>query len=63
MYHGNIFIHTIYKIATKVLMIGKSLYLRSVKRTNNMNKQKRFGNTNWKHFYPFGLNEKEEYLF
>ena len=29
----------------KVLMIGKSLYLRSVKRTNNLKKEKHFGNT------------------
>ena len=30
----------------KVLTIGMSLYLRSVKRTNNLKKEKRFGNTN-----------------
>ena len=46
MYHRSAFVHNMFKIATKVLMIGKSLYLRSVKRTNNMNKQKRFGNAN-----------------
>ena len=50
MYHKSVFIHTMYDIATKVLMIGKSLYLRSAKRTNNLKKGKRFGNTNWKHF-------------
>ena len=46
MYHRSVFIHTMYKIATKVLVIGKSLYLRSVKRANNSKKGKRFGNTN-----------------
>ena len=46
MYYKNVFIHTMYKIATKILMIGKSLYLRSVKRTNNLTKGKHFGNTN-----------------
>ena len=46
MYHRSVFIHTMYKIATKVLMIGKSLHLRSVKRTNNLKKGKLFGNTN-----------------
>ena len=50
MYHKSVFIHTMYDIATKVLMIGKSLYLRSAKRTNNLKKGKRFGNANWKHF-------------
>ena len=29
---------------------GKLIYLRSVKRTNNLKKGKSFGNTNWKHF-------------
>ena len=41
-----VFIHTIYKIATKVLTIGNSLYLRSVKRTSIFKKEKYFGNTN-----------------
>ena len=34
MYYKSVFIHTMYKIVTRVLMIGKSLYLTSVKRTN-----------------------------
>ena len=34
------------QVSTKVLMIGKSFYLRSVKRTNNLKKGKLFGNTN-----------------
>ena len=34
MYHKSVFIHTMYKIVTRVLMIGKPLYLTSVKRTN-----------------------------
>ena len=46
MYYRSVFIHTMYKIATKILMIEKSLYLRSVKRTNNLKKGKIFGNTN-----------------
>ena len=50
MHHKSVFIHTMYKIATKVLMIGKSLYFRSAKRTNDLKKGGRFGNTNWKHF-------------
>ena len=45
MYHKSVFIHTMYKISIKVL-IGKSFYLRSVKRTNNLKKGKLFGNTN-----------------
>ena len=35
VYYKSVFIHTLYKIATRVLMIGKTLYLRSVKRTSN----------------------------
>lgn len=35
-----------FKIAAKLLMIEKSLYLRRVKRTNNLEKEKRFCNTN-----------------
>ena len=46
MYHKSAFIHTMYKIGTKVLIIGKLIYLRSVKRTNNLKKGKPFGNTN-----------------
>ena len=42
MYHKSVFIHTMYKIATKVLMIGKSLYLRIMKCTNSLKKEKRF---------------------
>ena len=38
MYHGSVFIHTIFKIATESLMIGKQIYLRSVKCTNNIKK-------------------------
>ena len=62
MYHKSVFIHTMYKIATKVLMIGKSLYLRIVKRTNNLKKGKPFWQHRLKTFYPLGLNGKEEYL-
>ena len=36
MYHKSVFIHTMYKIAAKVLIIGKSLYLRSVKHASNL---------------------------
>ena len=50
MYRRSVFIHTMFKIATEVLMIGKQLYLRSVKCTNNLKKGRRFGNTNYKHF-------------
>ena len=46
MYHKSVFIHIMYKIATRVLMIEKSLYLRSVNRTNNLKKGELFGNTN-----------------
>ena len=46
MYHRSVFIHTLYKTATTVLMIEKSLYLTSVKRTKNLKKGKHFGNTN-----------------
>ena len=46
MYHKSVFIHTMFKIATKVLMIGKSLCLRSMKRTINLRKGKLFGTTN-----------------
>ena len=46
MYHKNVFIHIMHKIATKVLMIGKSLYLRSVNRTNKLKKGELSGNTN-----------------
>ena len=35
VYYKSVFIHILYKIATRVLMIGKSFYLRSVKRTSN----------------------------
>ena len=38
------------KIVTKVLMIGKSIYLRSVKRTNNLKKGELFDNTKQKNF-------------
>ena len=44
VYYKSVFIHTLYKIATRVLMIGKSLYLRSVKHTSN-----------WKHCTHFIL--------
>ena len=46
MYHRSVSIHIMYKTAAKVLMIGKSLYLRSGKRRNNLKKGKRFSNTN-----------------
>ena len=45
-YHRSVFIYTILKIAIEVLMIEKYLYLRSVKRTNNLKKARHFGNTN-----------------
>ena len=62
MYHKSDFIHTIYKIATKVMIIGKSLYLRSMKRSNNLKKGNMWQNK-LKSFHPFRLNEIEEYLF
>ena len=62
MYHKSVFIHTIYKIATKVMIIGKSLYLRSMKRSNNLKKGNMWQNK-LKSFHPFRLNEIEEYLF
>ena len=46
MYHKSVFIHSMYKIVAKVLMIGNSLYLRSVKHANNLKKGSLFGNTN-----------------
>ena len=62
MYHKSVFVHTMYKIASKVMIIEKSLYLRSMKRSNNLKK----GNM-WQHklksFHPLRLNEIEEYLF
>ena len=45
-YHRSVFIYTILKIAIEVLMIEKYLYLRSVKRRNNLKKARHFGNTN-----------------
>ena len=62
MYHKSVFIHTMYKIATKVLMIGKSLYLRIMKCTNSLKKEKLLQHK-LKSSYPLSLNEKEEYLF
>ena len=44
MYHRNVFVHTMLKIATKLLMIAKSLYLRNVKCISNLKKGKTFGN-------------------
>ena len=41
-----VFIHTMYKIATKILTTGNSIYLRGVKRTSILKKGKHFGNTN-----------------
>ena len=35
MYHRSVFIHTIININIEVLMIGKKIYSRSVKTTNN----------------------------
>lgn len=55
MSHKSIFIHTMLKIATMVLIIGKSLYLRNVTLANNLKREKTFGNTNWKHFAPLVL--------
>ena len=65
MYHTKGFIHTMFKIATKMLMIRKSLYLISKKCKNRLEKEKPVG---WQDklniFYPLGLiNEKGEYLF
>ena len=39
-----------FKIVTKALIIGKLIYLRSVKRTNNLKKGELFDNTKQKHF-------------
>ena len=63
MCHRKVFIDIMFKTTTKVLMIGMSLYLRSVKLTSNLKKGKIFGNKKLKTFCPHGLNEKEEYLF
>ena len=46
MYHRSVFIHNTFRIATEVLMMGKKVYLRIVKRRNNLKKKRRFGNTN-----------------
>ena len=46
-----------------VLMVGKSLYLRSVKRTNNLKKGKRFGNTNLKCFTHLVKMKKKNIYF
>ena len=46
MYHRSVFIYNIFRIATEVLMMGKKVYLRIVKRRNNLKKKRRFGNTN-----------------
>ena len=43
------------KIATKVLMIGTSLYLKYVKRKNNLKKYTIFSNN-----YTLNIGEKEE---
>ena len=61
MYYKIVFIHAMYKIATKVLTVGSSPYLRSVKRTSILKKEKHFRNTNRKH--PLGLNEKGGHFF
>ena len=56
MYHKSVFIHTMYKIATKVLMIGKSLFW-------EMHKPLKEKETFWQHklktFYRLGLKEKK----
>ena len=62
MYHISVFIHTMFKIARKILMIGRSFYLRNMKHTNNLKKGKLFGNT-IENIYLLGLIEKGEYLF
>ena len=46
MSHESVFILTVVHIATNLLMVGKSLYLRNVKPTNNLKKDEIFGNTN-----------------
>ena len=62
MYHKSVFIHTIYKIATKVLMIEVLLFEKC-----ETHKQLKERETFWQHklktFYLLDLNEKEEYLF
>ena len=53
----NVFIHPIFKITTKVLMIGKSLYLRSGKLTNNLKAG------TFKHFSPLILIKKKRIYY
>ena len=53
IYHRSVFIHTIFKIVTEILMIGKFLYLRNVKCTNNLKKRSRFGNTTFIYLFVY----------
>ena len=43
-------IYTMFKIATKVMMIGKLSYLKNVKQINNLKKESFSGNINRKFF-------------
>ena len=62
MSHESVFILTVVHIATNLLMVGKSLYLRNVKPTNNLKKDEIFGNTNWKHFIHLVLIIKKIFI-
>lgn len=50
-------------IVTKVLVTGKSFYLRIVKYTNNLKKKKLLGNTHWKYFILSALIKKKKLYF
>ena len=45
-YLRSVLIHTMFKIDTKIPMIGKSIYLRSVKRVINAKQETSFGSIN-----------------
>ena len=60
MYQKSVFIHT---IATKVLMIGKSLYLYKCETHKQLKESATFWQHKLKTIYPLDLNEKEEHLF
>ena len=62
MYHRSAFIYNMFQIAAKVLMIGKPLYLRSVKRANILKKGKHLCNINWKRFNHLVLMKKKNNL-
>ena len=63
MYHRSVFIHTIFKIATEVLMIWEVTLFDKCETHKQLKERETFWQHKLKTFYPLGLNEKDEYLF